>query len=116
MTSVNSFLRTLRPWRLTRSYLINAESEAIVAAPYTLPIGEAQPHGPHRRAVGRVGASYQGSTSKGRWTSTSPGGLPVSAGCSRPRSRTRLYRPVCETMRTSENRYLGEVGCIERLS
>src|SRR5215203_3674439 len=98
----------------------------MVAGPYTLPIGEAQPHGPHRRAVGSVGASYPGSTSKGRWTSTSPGGLAISAGCRRPHSRTRshlsddpggdfsigvatamcprLYRLVCEALRTSENR------------
>ncbi len=39
-----------------------------MAPSYALSTGEAQPHGPHRRAVGSVGASYSRSTSKRRWT------------------------------------------------
>src|SRR5919202_5770257 len=42
-------------------------SEDIVALSYALPIGEAALHGPHRQAVGSVGASYPRATSKRRW-------------------------------------------------
>src|SRR5512133_1046971 len=55
------------------------ESEDIVA-PWRIPLAGETAHGPHRGAVGSIGATHPGSPSQGRWPRQT---LARSSGCSR---------------------------------